>query len=57
MHDQFRSYQLADAFAREAARLKCPSHFKNQLLRASSSVALNLSEGVARPSETDRRRY
>ena len=57
MHSQFRSYQLAVTFARDASRLSCPSHLKSQLLRASSSVALNLSEGVARPSETDRRRY
>ncbi len=57
MHARFRSYQLSVAFAREASRLGCPAHLKNQLLRASSSVALNLSEGAARPTERDRMRF
>lgn len=57
MLTHFRSYKIAVEFAREAASLKCPAHLKQQLLKASSSVALNLSEGSARPSETDRMRF
>jgi four helix bundle protein len=34
-----------------------PHHLKDQLLRASSSVVLNLSEGSARPTAKDRLRF
>ena len=54
---KFRTYHLAVEFYREASRLKCPAHLKQQLLRASSSVALNLSEGSARPTAVDRLRF
>ncbi len=57
MRTPFRSYELALTFAREAALLKAPAHLKQQLLRASSSVALNLSEGSARPTLADRQRF
>lgn len=57
MHTQFRTYHLAVSFYREASRLKAPGHLSNQLLRAASSIVLNLSEGSAKPSAVDRKRF
>ena len=57
MLKQFRSYQLAVQFYRQASVLKAPSHLRVQLLRASSSVVLNLAEGSSRPSEIERGRF
>lgn len=53
----FRSYQLAVEFHREVLRTKCPSYLRDQFLRASSSVALNLAEGSAKATEKDRLRF
>ena len=52
-----RSYELAVQFYRMASKLKVPCHLKGQLQRASSSVALNLAEGSAKPSPKDRARF
>ena len=61
LHQNFRSYQLAVNLYRECKELcvkgSVPSTIKDQLLRASSSVALNLSEGSAKPTLKDRQRY
>ncbi len=54
---QFRSYQLAVEFYREARAQSAPKHLRDQLMRAASSVALNLSEGSAKRSQADRRRF
>lgn len=56
MLQSFRSYQLAVQFYRLAERQRAPRHLKDQLLRASSTIALNLSEGSAKRSAADRRR-
>ncbi len=57
MLSTFRTYQLAVEFYRRCQELSAPGFLKNQLLRASSSVALNLSEGSAKLSPKDRRRF
>ena len=57
MLTNFRSYQLAVKFYRLAQGQRAPRHLRDQLLRASSSVALNLSEGSAKRSPADRRRF
>ena len=53
----FRSYQLAVQFYRQANGQKLPHYLKDQFVRAASSVALNLSEGSAKRTVADRRRF
>ncbi len=53
----FRSYRLAVQFHQACKSLKLPSYLKDQLLRSSSSVALNIAEGSAKLSAADQRRY
>ena len=53
----FKSYQLAVTVYKNATQIPLPYHLKEQLLRASSSVALNLAEGSAKSSLKDRRRF
>ena len=53
----FRSYQLAVEFYRLAQGQSAPRNLRDQLLRAASSIALNLSEGSAKRSSADRRRF
>ena len=57
MLTQFRTYQLAVQFHHECRAVKMPGYLKTQLLRASSSVALNLAEGSGKPSARDQLRY
>jgi four helix bundle protein len=53
----FRSYQMSLSLYRECEKLEARSHLKDQLLRASLSVPLNLSEGSAKESVKERRRF
>jgi four helix bundle protein len=53
----FKTYQLAVQFHHECERLRCPNYLRDQLLRASSSIALNLAEGSAKPTLKDRRKF
>ena len=53
----FRTFELAVTFYRQAVALQCPSHLKEQLCRAASSVALNLAEGRGKPSRKDQLRF
>lgn len=53
----FRSYQLSVQFYKECLKLRLPTHLKDQMLRASSSICLNLSEGSAKGTLRDRVRF
>ena len=57
MLSNFNAYHLAVEFYQECEQLKLRSYLKNQLLRASLSVVLNLSEGSAKPTAPDRKRF
>ena len=52
----FQCYQLAVQFYKLAKEAPLPSHLKNQFLRASSSITLNLAEGYGKSTMKDRRR-
>ena len=53
----FRTYNLAVEFHRACKALRLPGYLKDQLLRSSSSVALNVAEGSAKPTAPDQRRF
>lgn len=57
MLSDFRTYQLSLQFYRSCEKLRLPRHLKDQLLRASSSITLNLAEGHAKPSRRDQHRF
>ena len=57
MLKNFRTYQLAVQFHKACKDQPLPHYLKDQLLRASSSVALNLAEGSARATKKDRMRF
>ena len=53
----FRTYRLAIRFHKIICGLRLPSYLRNQVLRASSSVALNLSEGSSKPTARDQLKF
>jgi four helix bundle protein len=57
MLENFRTYQLAVQLHKDCKTRPLPHYLKDQLLRASSSVALNLAEGSARSTVRDRKRF
>jgi four helix bundle protein len=52
-----RTFDLAVTFYRQASALRLPVHLKDQLSRASSSVALNLAEGRGKSTRRDQLRF
>jgi four helix bundle protein len=57
LHD-FRAFQLSQEFYRLCKPLKIPVFLKDQLMRASASVALNLAESAAgRRTDKERIRF
>jgi four helix bundle protein len=57
MNANFRTYSLSVQLYHECSNLKLPHHLKDQLLRASSSIALNLAEGRGKRTPKDQRRF
>jgi four helix bundle protein len=57
MLNKFRAYQDALKFYDRCEKLFGAIHLRNQLLRASSSIVLNLAEGSCQPTQPNRARY
>jgi four helix bundle protein len=57
MLKNFRTFQIAVRFYKECQNIKLPYHLKDQLNRASSSIALNLGEGYGKTTYKDQRKY
>jgi four helix bundle protein len=53
----FYTLELAIEVYELSKNLRMPSHLKNQFLRSCSSIALNLSEGSAKPTRADRKKF
>lgn len=53
----FRTYKLAVEFHHQCRSVKMPDYLKDQILRASSSISLNLAEGSGRSSRKDQLRF
>ena len=54
---QLRCYELAVELYRDTKALRLPNGLKDQLMRAVSSIALNLAEGYGKKTTKDRCRY
>ena len=57
MINHFRTYKLAVEFHHRCRSAQLPDYLKDQLNRASSSIALNLAEGHGRKSKKDQLRF
>ena len=53
----FRTYELAVELYKECDRIKAKGEIRSQLERATLSSVLNLSEGAAKPTPADKRRF
>ena len=57
MLKDFKTFQLATEYYQICKGLRLPHYLKEQLLRAASSMALNIAEGSAKRTPEDQRRY
>ncbi len=57
MLHNFNTYQLAVQFHHHCEELKVPEYLRDQLMRASASIVLNIAEGSAKPTAKDQRKY
>ena len=54
---KFFTLELAIEFYELSKGIRLQPHLKSQFLRACSSIALNLAEGSAKPTGSDRRKF
>lgn len=57
MQTNLRSHKIAVELYQLSKNARLPRHLKDQLVRASSSVALNLMEGWGRKTQKDRQHF
>lgn len=57
MIQNFLAYELALSLHRKIETIELKYSLKDQLQRASESIALNLAEGSGKPSARDKRRF
>ena len=57
MLDKFVAFQMAKNLYLKCKPLKIPRFLKDQLLKASSSIALNLAEGSGKRTREDQSRF
>ncbi len=57
MLKDFRVFIKATTFYKKCSELKLPHHLRDQILRASSSVALNIAEGSGKRGKVKQRFY
>ncbi len=57
MLQNIRTYNLVVELYRKCLTLKLPRHLKDQLSRCSSSVVLNIAEGMGKRTNKDKTRY
>ena len=57
MLQNFKTFNLSVQFYNQCNQLKLPKYLKDQLDRASSSIALNLAEGYGKSTYRDQRKF